>query len=172
MKTKKITSKYTDQELAESFVFRNELTPKENRESELQLSEMRKKLKATQTPELKTLSSLLQLKFQIEDYLKNPDYDTKLSFGYFLKSYLRSLSKKNKDFASDIDISESELSQILNKHRDPSDKIMIRLEIHSNQTIPAITWYKLLEKEKEYELVNNNTIRVQERGHVKNILSI
>ena len=80
--------------------------------------------------------------------------------------------KANKLFAKDIDIDETELSQILNSHRHPSEKTIIRLEIHSNKTIPALSWYKLLEKEKEYELENDMEIREKEVKHVKNKLTL
>jgi len=82
------------------------------------------------------------------------------------------MNKKNRDFAKDISIDETELSQVLGGHRKPSEKIIIRLEIHSCKTIPAITWYRLLEKEKEHEILTNKTIRTTERRHVKNKLQI
>ena len=82
------------------------------------------------------------------------------------------MNKKNKDFASDIDIDETELSQILNQHRKPREKIIIRLELHSNKTIPAITWFRLLEKEKEHEILTDNSLRRTESRHVKNRLQL
>lgn len=172
MKTDKISKKYTPKELADSFVFRTKLTTKEKKESDMQLMEMRKKIQKAITPKQLLLSRIMQLKFQIEDYLNNASYDINRSFGFFLREYLKSLNKKNKDFASDLDINETELSQILNKHRSPSEKLMIRLEIHSNKTIPAITWYRLLEKEKEHEILTDTTIRKNESKHVKNRLQL
>lgn len=172
MKKSKLNTKYTEKELAESFVFRNELTPAQKAESDLRLTELRKKNQSPLTPEQILLAELLQLKYQIEDYLHNPTYDTERSFGFFLRGYLKTLNKKNKEFATDIDIAETELSQILNKHRKPSEKVIIRLEIHSNQIIPAITWFRLLEKEKEHEILTNLDLRKRERSHVRNILNI
>lgn len=172
MKTDKLVEKYTPKELADSFVFRTKLTAKEKAKSVMQLNEMRKKMKQKNTPKQELLSRLLQLKYQIEDYSNNAPYDINRSFGFFLREYLKSLNKKNKDFASDLDINETELSQILNKHRTPSEKLMIRLEIHSNKTIPAITWYRLLEKEKEHEILTDIAIRKTERKHVKNRLQL
>ncbi len=172
MKTDKIVDKYTPKELADSFVFRTKLTTKEKKESDMQLIEMRKKIRKEVTPKQLLLSRIMQLKFQIEDYLNNASYDINRSFGFFLREYLKSLNKKNKDFASDLDINETELSQILNKHRTPSQKLMIRLEIHSNKTIPAIIWYRLLEKEKEHEILTNTATRKNESKHVKNRLQL
>lgn len=172
MKNKKLNEKYTDKELAESFVFRNDLNPEEKEKADAELREIRNRLKGKVTPVQSLLASLLQLKYQIEDYLKSPDYDVERSFGFFLKSYLKTLDKKHKDFASDISITETELSQILNKHRKPSEKVIIRLEIHSSKVIPAITWFRLLEKEREYEIMTDNDLRIRERSHVSNILKV
>ena len=172
MKTEKLSNKYSLRELAESFVFRPTLVAKQKRQSDKQLTEARKKVQGQVTPKHLLLSRLLQLNYQIEDYLKSDLYDHNLSFGHYLREYVSFLGKKNKEFANDIDIEETELSQILNKHRKPSEKIIIRLEIHSNQTIPAITWFKLLEKEKEYEILTNRAIRRNESKHVKNRLQI
>ena len=166
----KLTNKYTSEELVDSFVFRTNLTPKQEKESISLLQNARQKNKKSLTSKHIILASILQLKYQIEDYINLDSYDENRSFGTFLRIYLKSLGIKNKDFARDIDIEETELSQLLNKHRKPSDKIIIRLEIHSNKTIPAITWLKLLEKEKEYEISTNEIIRLNESKHVKNRL--
>jgi hypothetical protein len=76
--------------------------------------------------------------------------------------------KVNKDFAEDIQLDETELSSILNKRRTPSDKTFIRLELHSNSVISAISWFKLLEKEKEYQFYTDKKIRKEEEKNVRN----
>lgn len=172
MKDKELNEEYTDKELAASFVFRNDLSKKEKEQADIDLKEMRNKLRGKVTPEKRLLGHLLQLKYQIEDYLKSPNYDSKRSFGFFLRSYLDALNKKNKEFARDISVAETELSQILNQHRKPSEKIIIRLEIHSNKIIPAITWFRLLEKQRAYEILTDKELRVRERSHVSNILKV
>lgn len=171
MKNDKLKDKYTDKELAESFIFRNKLTPTQKAESDLQMRTMRKEMLNSVTPNQVLLSRLMQLKYQIEDYLENPTYDAERSFGFYLRTYLNFLNKKHKEFASDIDIAETELSQILNHHRKPTEKIFIRLEIHSNKIIPAITWFKLSEKEKEHEILNDTGLRIREQNHVRNMLN-
>lgn len=172
MKSNKLNEKYTDKELADSFVFRNDLSQKEKEQADIDLKEMRNKLRGEVSSEKRLLGNLLQLKYQIEDYLKSPNYDSKQSFGFFLRSYLDILNMKNKEFARDISIAETELSQILNQHRKPNEKIIIRLEIHSNKIIPAITWYRLLEKQRAYEILTNKKIRIRERSNVSNILKV
>lgn len=172
MKKNKLTDTYTDKELAESFVFRSPLTPAQKAESDALLKEKRIGIKQTVTPNQVLLSRLLQLKYQIADYLENPVYDATRSFGFFLRGYLEMLNKKNKEFASDIGIAETELSQILNKHRNPSEKVIIRLEIHSGKIIPAIMWFKLLEKEKEHDILTNTDLRAREQVHVRNMIAV
>jgi hypothetical protein len=59
------------------------------------------------------------------------------------------------------------LSQIINQHRQPTEKLIIRLEIHSNKNFPALLWFKLIEKEKAYKLIHDKELRERERKHVK-----
>ncbi len=171
MQNSKSKGKYSELELATSFVFRNNLGAIQKASSDLQMNKMRNDLLSSFSPNQLLLTQLLQLKYQIEDYLQNSDYDVERSFSFYLKSYLNFLNKKNKEFAQDIDIAETELSQILNHHRKPNEKLFIRLEIHSNKIIPAIAWFKLSEKEKEYEIMTNHSLREKELNHVKNKLS-
>jgi transcriptional regulator with XRE-family HTH domain len=172
MKRSKLKAKYTFRELSEDFVFRTKLPAEEKKNSDALLRELRKKDRAKATPKELLLSRLLQLKYQMEDYLINDDYKSEQSFGFYLREYLTSLNMKFKDFAEDISIDKTELSQILNDHRRPSEKIIIRLEIHSAKAIPAIMWFKLLEKEKEHEFLTNTVIRKQEGKYVKNRLRL
>jgi hypothetical protein len=55
-------------------------------------------------------------------------------------------------------LEETELSFILNGRRLPSEKVIARLGLHSNHFIPARSWYKLMEKEKEFDFSNNHDI--------------
>jgi transcriptional regulator with XRE-family HTH domain len=172
MKTNKLTKKYKASELADSFVFRSTLNDKQKTEGRTQLAKAREKVRKNITPGQKLLAGVLQLKYQMEDYGKSSIYDKNLSFAYFLRQYIKLKYTANKQFALDINIDETELSQLLNNHRSPSEKTIIRLEIHSNKTIPALSWYKLIEKEKEYELQNNTEVREKETKYVKNKLGV
>lgn len=171
MKTEKLTRKYTHEELADSFVFRNTLTAGQQETAATQFAEARKKVKQKHTADEELHAGVLQLRYQIEDYTNSTQYKAHLSLSYFLRSYIKLNYKTNKDFAKDIHLDETELSQVLNGHRDPSEKTLIRLELHSGNLIPAVYWYKLLEKEKEYELETDNTLREQEEKYVKNRLT-
>lgn len=168
---KEIAKKYKPEEIAESFVFPNDLN-KDQREQSLDgFRSWRKKNEANRTIESKLITQLLQLRFVMEDYIREIGYKKDYDFSYFLKEYINRLEKKNKDFAKEIDVDPTELSQIIHKHRPPNEKFIIRLEIHSNKNFPAIIWFKLIEKERAFELLNNSHLRASESKHVKSKLN-
>ncbi len=172
MTTKKIIAKFTDAEIADSFVISEKITAKQKKAADLQLGDARKKQQSLMTEKERLLLRLLQLKFHIEDHLSSKDFNPKYTFGYFLSAYVSLLNRKRKHFAQEIDIAETELSQLINRHRAPSEYIFIRLEIHSNNSIPAVVWYKLIEKEKEYSLMTNKALRQQEKKYVTNKIQV
>jgi hypothetical protein len=172
MKTKKRSPKHTDQELAEAFVFPVNLTETQKKEAKEQLAAARKKGQKEMTEEVRLTMNSLQLKFQLEDYIQSGKYSPELTFGYFLKRYVDLLNIKRKQFSEDISINETLLSQFINQHRTPPDYMAIRLEIHSNNAIPAIYWFKLVGKQKEYELKTNKTLRRKENKFVHRRLAI
>ncbi len=139
--------------------------------SENELRKKRALLEESYTSDQVIHANLLQLKFKLEDYLNQEVFNKTQSFGFYLRSYLQILDKKNNTFANEIDINVTELSQILNKHRNPSEKVLIRIELHSNGILPAILWHRLIEKEKEHELLTNFSLRVRERSHVNFIVN-
>lgn len=165
MKRKKVTEKYSEKELVESFVFRNNLSGKEERQVTNDIAAARAKLKA-KGKDHSLRFKLLQLKYQMEDYINRP-FDENYTFGFFLRNYVDILNIKRYQFADEISIDETYLSQIINRHRPPSEEIIIRLELHSRNLINALTWFKLLEKEKENEIDTDKSIREKESRFVK-----
>ena len=181
MKTKSISKKYqimdlsgfSDEELSNGFIFPvdESLTASET-EAEKEFWEDRRKNFENRTPQQKIYSKLLQLKFQLDDYVGSKQYKQALSFGYFLNEYVSRQGKADKEFAFEVDIKPTVLSQYINNHRKPTDRFIIRLELHSNGMIPALDWFKLLQKEKEFEFNNNKMLRREESKHVKSRLEI
>jgi transcriptional regulator with XRE-family HTH domain len=167
-----IRKKYKTKEIAESLVITEEMSPAQKKKADAILREARKKVQEQMSEKDKLVSKILQFKFQIEDYLSNKNFNPNRTFGYFLKEYVHLLNKKRKNFAKEIDIDETELSQLINRHRLPNENIMIRLEIHSNNSISAVTWFKLIEKEKEHSIRTNKALRQQERQFVTNKLAV
>ncbi len=168
---KEIEKQYTSEEIAESIVFPGTKDPQER---EAQLSDFRafrKKIANKQSEKSKLISQLLQLKFLIEDYLKTDTFNKNYYFGYFLKEYITRLEKKNNQFADEINVNPTELSQVINKHRKPTEKLIFRLEIHSNRNFPALMWFRLLEKERAYELQHDKSIIDSEKKNVRGKLA-
>jgi plasmid maintenance system antidote protein VapI len=169
---KKLLEKYTIEEIADAVMIPQKLTKKQQAEADLQLAEARKKNQLAFSESDRLLANLLRFKLQLEDYLKNEDFNTEKTFGHFLKEYLQLISKKRNEFAAEIDIHETLLSQLINNRRDPSENIMIRLELHTNNSIPATSWYRLVEKQKEHTIQNNKALRKSEKKFVKKKLNI
>ena len=171
MSYKKLLKQYTPEEIAESLMIPAKLTAKQQEQANRDLAAARKKSQAAMTEEVKIELDLLQLRFQLEDYLKG-DYDPALNFGHFLERYLTIIHKKKKEFAKEIQIHETLLSHLISNRRNPNDSIMIRLELHSNKIIPAIDWYKLSEKEKEHQIMTDNSLREKESPFVTHSLQL
>jgi hypothetical protein len=173
MKTyRELAKKHSDQEMAASLVFPSGLTPEERESGLAAFRRIRKKIADKQTPRSRQISLLLQLKFTIEDYVYDQASENILyDFGFFLKEYIERLEKKNKEFAQEIDVDPAELSQVINRHRKPTEKLIYRLEIHSNHNFPAILWFRILEKDREKLLSANRQLIDKEKKHVKHKLA-
>ncbi len=162
---------FSDKEIADAHIIPADISQEERNEILSEFSALRRQRAAAMTDKQRLLSAILQLKFQIEDYLKSRQLTRDDGFGYFLKEYISRLQLKNKDFAEQIGIEPAELSQFLNSHRKPNERILVRLEIHSNKHIDALLWYKVIEKDKEYEIVHNEILRNTEKQYVKQFLT-
>jgi len=158
--------KYTPEELAEAMVFPVKLTASQKKEAAEQLAAARKISAQEQTDEGRLTLKLFQLKFQLEDYLDSKTYDPEKHFGHFLKRYIDILGIKRKAFAEDISIDDTMLSQLINMHRTPPDYVSIRLELHSNNIIPAEYWYGLVEMQREFQIKTDKAMRKRERKFV------
>ncbi len=167
-KQKKVVKEaINEQELAANYVFPVKLGHKEKQEADDELMNELSKRRNVKTPEDRLKAILLQFRFQIEAYVNSDDFDKTKTFGHFLKQYIQGLNKKQTDFANEIAIKPAELSQYINNHRTPPQNIIIRLELHSRNVIPAVDWYQLVEKEKLHDLNTNSVLRTRERKFVK-----
>lgn len=98
-----------------------------NRSIEEKLAEKNAILKA-RTESFKSRSEyeslslkLLQLKYQMEDYINKFECDYEPAFSKFLSQYVDTLYEFRKSFAEDISIKPIALSHIINQHREPKD---------------------------------------------------
>ena len=168
---RELQKKYSNEEIAESYIFPDDSDIEQKNKAKEQFVAFRNKRSLQQPKEERIITELLRLKFIMEDYIRDSHYDKQMQFGYFLRAYIHKLDLKQKEFAEDIGIKPVELSHYLSGRRKPGEEVIIRLEIHSNKNIPAIYWYKILEKENEYEIANNIELRSRERRKVKNQLT-
>jgi transcriptional regulator with XRE-family HTH domain len=170
---KKLFEKYTPEELADAFVFPVLPDNVEQAEKDLEgFRAMRQKQIANQTPEERIRNKMYQIRYQIRDFIDKNDHKEHWNFQYFLNEYIRAQGKKDKEFAEDVDVKPYVLSQYLNGHRSPPKEFLIRLELHSNGLVPASWWFRLLQKSKEAELMQDTAIREQESKHVKNKIEL
>lgn len=170
--THDVTDKFTDAEIAEALVLPVKLTKKQRLDAAAKLVEARKKSTSEMSEADILTGNLLQLKFQLEEYIKSDKFDEAKTFGSFLKKYLQIINKKSNEFAWEIDVHETLLSQLINDHREPGENIIIRLELHCNNLIPAGYWYRLIEKQKEHYLQNDAELRKREKKFVRKQLQL
>jgi hypothetical protein len=99
-------------------------------------------------------AKLMQLKLNMEAFIKQPIYEHRNYFSEFLESYVDTLYAKRSFFAKDIDITPTQLSQVINNHRAPQDEFILRLMLHSEKVyenicdFPQKTWYEVFFHEK------------------------
>lgn len=166
MSIEKTSPNYSAEELAEAYVFPVQLTAKQKVEAVNQLAKHRAKRRAEMSEADKLRGNLALLKFRLEDYISGDQYNPDFTFGYFLEQYLELIGRKKKEFALEINIHETQLSQMLKNRREPNESVMIRLELHSNNLIPAIDWFRLIEKEKAHYIETNELLRERESHYV------
>jgi hypothetical protein len=162
-----LLKQYGAEELGENLVFPKPNGVTTNKKARNILLEELEKRRSAISPADRLNAQIMQLRFQIEDYLNENRFNRKKSFGFFLKSYVTILDKKSNVFAEEIDIKATELSQYINNHRTPPQPVMIRLEIHSKNIIPAVHWYRLAESRKLHELMSDKTLRKEQKKYVK-----
>jgi plasmid maintenance system antidote protein VapI len=165
--SKKTTRKLKLEDSAPDVVYPGSLHGSGRKKMLLEFREIRKKITEKYSATDKLIFQLLQLKFQIEDYLKAENPATRYDFGHFLKEYIIRQNKNQAEFANDIGLDPSELSFTINNHRKPTDKLIFRLDIQSNKNFPARLWIKLMEKDRLYEIEQDNTLIAREESYVK-----
>jgi transcriptional regulator with XRE-family HTH domain len=172
MSENNILKQLKPEEIIDSFVLPHGLKKADKKKADADLKTALIKKRALIDENQKVEMNLLQFKFQLEDYIKSNKYDEGYTFGFFLKSYLNALNKTLEEFADEIDVTQRSLNNWLNHNKVPNELIFVRLEIHSNNTIPAVNWLRIVEKKREYSLAYNAKLRLSQKAHVKKKLAI
>ncbi|WP_212005527.1 hypothetical protein [Chitinophaga sp. HK235] len=162
----------TDEEIADAYIFPHGLTDEEKAAADRELSAYIKEKRSKMTWEDHLMSRLLQIKFQMEDAVAADKFLDKLNFGYFLSMYIQAIQKKQKEFAQEISLDETRLSRLIHRKEWPNEELFIRLELHSNNMIPAMHWFKLVEKEKAHNISANTELRKKQKKFVRKTLGL
>ena len=161
----------SDEEIAESFVFRSSMTEVEKEEADKEFRKMRFEQLKNRSDEQILRGELFRMKLLMKNYFKQPGFIESYSFANQLKKYIELLKKTGSDFAKDLDIHKTKLSRIINGKENPNIEMMYRLEHHSGKMIPATYWYKLHSKMLEEDIKVNTEKRAEEYKRVKNQLT-
>jgi hypothetical protein len=169
MKNKK---DYLDREKFDGLILTRNLSNKEHEKAKGELAEARRRVQSDLSERDRLTAKILQFKLKLKEYFKRDEFDPKMRFSSCLVEYVHILDIKHRTFAEQIDINETELSQVINQHRTPPEYLIIRLEIHSNNNIPANWWYRLVEKENEHLICTDVKMRREQKKHVRKKLEI
>lgn len=96
-----------------------------------------------------TRAKLMQLKLQMEAYLKETALTKDTRFTDFLGSYIETLYSRQNEFARDINVTPVFLSQVINHHREPNEEFMLKLMVHSDKAFKNVggfqkkIWYEV-----------------------------
>ena len=134
----------------------------EKREAKALLKARLQRLKnVTEHDILKT--KLLQIKWQMEDYVKCGQPNNEYGFAYFLATYVDTLYSKRIDFANDLNVSAVLLSQVIGKHREPSLDFILKLMVHSKKVFSLLepfdvsVWYRIYLLDKLHHTLANQS---------------
>ena len=165
-----LRKKYTDEEIADSMLIPADLTEEERQQADEELRQFRFELLKNRTEKERIFSDLLRFRYQIEHYLENDFYNEDYSFGKQLEEYARILKRTKKQLSEDLDIHYTRLSRIINNREDPNTELAYRLEKHSGDLIPALTWWKLVSRKQEYFISKDQKTRKREAARVRNAM--
>ena len=166
-----MSQKYTDEEIAESFILPLNLTEKEQKEMHDAMRDLRKNQRAAMTEQERMYSALMQLKYQMMNSTEH-EYDAENSFSNYLTRYIAIVNRTHKEMASEIGISTRALNELLANIKEPDQGVFFRLENHSGGLIPALLWWKLAIRKQEYEIIKDKQKRKEEYAKVKNSVRI
>jgi hypothetical protein len=86
-----LQGKYSKREIADGYIFPAKLSKKQRQEEGVALSAVLSGRRVAMSEGARLKARLLQLHFQMEDYLKDTHFDKNRTFSFFLKSYIQSL---------------------------------------------------------------------------------
>jgi len=169
---KDLKKKYSDEEIADSFLFSVELEGDEQQQAKEEFLKLRfEHLNAMSEEELVS-AKLFAFKLNLLEYFKQDKFDGEFSFAKQLKKYIQISNRSNKDIAENLDIHKTKLSRIVNGKESPNIDLMYRLEEHSGKEIPAFYWWRVYSRELEYSIRTDYLKKKEEADRVENPLKM
>ena len=164
---KKLKEQFSIDELGDSVMLPDAINEIEEKEINKELAALRMQRKESMTEKEQLLASLLHLKYKLKQLLNQNKVS--LKFGDILKSYIKLIKRNQKQFAEEIGIHPSRLNRIIKGKEKIGKAIAYRLENHSGDIIPAIYWWKVMQKEIESEILTETEAREIERQFVTKV---
>lgn len=165
-----LRKEFSDEEIADGYVFPDDLEQKERDEIEEEFRKMRSKALRERTEEQRLLAELVRMKLLMGDYFGRSAFEAEFSFSQQLKQYAKIIGRSHKELAAEIDLHPTKLSRLLNDRENPNVELTYRLEMHCGNIIPALYWWKLYAKKMEEDVRTDHGKRKTESEKVKNPL--
>lgn len=126
--------------------------------------------KEERIPDVQIKRKVIILKHQIKTYIAQESFSTSKTFAAYLKKYMATAGRSQKELADDISVHRSRLTRILQGKEQIRLAIAYRLEHHSGGIIPALLWWQLVQREEEEQIIRDKVEREKESKYVKNII--
>lgn len=168
----KLRQKYTDEEIADSVLFNEELSATDQKEVNEEFRKLRLERLKNMTPKEILIGNIMQMKLLIKHYFQKDTYEEAFSFSNQLKKYIKLTNRNNKEIANNLDIHPTKLSRIINGKENPNIELMYRLEKHSDGELPAHYWWRLYSKELENQIKTDLEKKINEANKVTDFLKI
>jgi transcriptional regulator with XRE-family HTH domain len=169
---KELKKKYTDEEIAEGFVFNETLSAGEQAAVNEEFLKIRLERLKSMGAQERLMANLLQFKYSIKMYLEKDEYHEAYTFAKQLRKYIKLTNRNNKQVASELDVHPTKLSRILNNRENPNIELMYRLEKHSSNEIPTHYWWRLYARELEHKIKTDLKKKRDEASKVTNPLEV
>jgi len=166
----RLKKEYSDEEIVESMLIPADLTEEERDNLSVEMKEIRLNSLRQMSKEDKILSDIMRLRFEIENYLKTPNFSFDKTFGKCLSEYVIIVKRSRKEISEDLSIHYTKLSRIVNDKEEPNVELTYRLAKHSGNLIKAELWWRLIIKKQEFILLEDFETRRKEEAKVKNYL--
>ena len=169
---KQLREQYTDEEIVESFVFNETLSPEEQKKVDVEFRRLRMEQLKNRSEGDILAANLIKLSILIKRYFQRKKFEEAFSFANQLKSYIKITNRSNKTIAANLNIHPTKLSRIINGKENPNVELMYRLEEHSSGELPAFFWWRLHARELEHKIRTDLEKKLEEAKKVKNALDI